>query len=63
MAYDKNNFSKSASNSIINRVIHDCFSVRAQTIKLFETAVTATHSGSQNKKRRFHIDIFYFGLF
>ena len=59
VAYDKNDFSKSPSNGIVNGIIHDGFSIRTETVELFEASITATHSGGQDKKCRFHIGIFY----
>ena len=42
---DKHYFSESRFNGIIDRVVHDGFSIGAKRIKLLETSVPATHAG------------------
>ena len=42
------NLSKSATDSIKNGIVHNCFTIGSQTVKLFQTSITTSHSGSQN---------------
>jgi len=44
-ADNKNKFTKSGVNGIIDRIIHNSFAVRTQSVQLFEATITATHSG------------------
>ena len=48
------NLSKSATDSIKNGIVHNCFTIGSQTVKLFQTSITTSHSGSQNKQSWFH---------
>ncbi len=48
------NLSESSINCIEDRVIDDSLSARAEAVHLFQSAVTAAHSSSQNEKCRFH---------
>ena len=49
LADNKYNFTESGAKSIEYRVVHDCLAVGAETVELFEAAVTAAHTGSKNK--------------
>ena len=49
LADNENNLSKTSLNSIVDAVVHDCLTIWAQTIELFQTTITATHSGSQKQ--------------
>ena len=40
----KYNLTKSGLNGIINRIIHDGFTIRAQSVKLFQPTVAASHA-------------------
>ena len=42
-------FAKSGLDCIIDRIVHDGFTMRSQTIKLLQTSITAAHSCSQEK--------------
>ena len=48
-AYNKNDRSKTSLNSIIDTVVHNSLTIRTQTIELFQTTVTATHTSSQKQ--------------
>ena len=50
----ENNLSKACTHSVKHAVIHYCLPVRAETIELFQTAVTASHACGQYKQCRFH---------
>ena len=45
----KYNFPKSTTNGIVNRIVHDGFAMRAKTIKLLQSTITAAHAGSKHK--------------
>src|SRR5574344_1903075 len=49
LADNEYKFAESCVYGVIDRVIHDCFTVGTQSVKLFETSVAASHSGSQEK--------------
>src|SRR6187200_124074 len=55
--YNEDNFGKSRPYRIEQRVVHDRFPVRAKTIDLFYSAITATDAGSQHKKRKFFLNV------
>ena len=42
-------FAESGLDGIVDGVIHDGFTIGAERIKLLQTAIAATHSGSQKK--------------
>ena len=44
LAYYKYNLTKSGLNGIINRIIHDGFTIGAQSVKLFQPTVAASHA-------------------
>ena len=46
---NENDLTKSATDSIEDRIVHDGFAVRTQSVELFQTTVTAAHTGCQNK--------------
>ena len=46
---NKYNLTKSCAQRVVHAVIKDCFTVRSETVHLFEPAVTTTHSGCQDK--------------
>ena len=45
----KDDLTKACAQSVIHTVIKDGFAVGTETVHLFETAVTASHSGCQDK--------------
>ena len=49
LADDPDDFSESCLNGIINTIIHDSLAVWAQTIKLLQTTISASHTSSQEK--------------
>ena len=36
-------------HSIVNGIVNDCFTIRTETVHLFQSAVAAAHSGSKYK--------------
>ena len=50
-------FTEAGLKGVVNRVIHDGFTVGAQRVELLETAVAATHACSKYKECWFH-DLF-----
>ena len=40
-------FAESGLDGIVDGVVHDGFTMRSQTVKLFQTSVTAAHTGSK----------------
>ena len=54
LADDEDHPVKTGAHRIEHGVIHDGFAGRTDFVKLFETAVTAAHSGRQHEKREFH---------
>ena len=60
---DIDHLAETGFHGIVDGIVNDGFSVGAQTVHLFESAVTAAHAGSKNKKSRFHlISILWFCL-
>ncbi len=49
LAYYKHNLAESGVYGIIDRVVHDCFSVGAEAVELLEAAITASHAGCKNE--------------
>ena len=47
LADNEDEFAKSGIDSIIDRIIHDGFTIGAQSIQLFQATVTTAHTGSQ----------------
>ena len=47
LADDEYQFTESSMNGIIDGVVHDGFTMRTQTVELFQTSVAAAHSGSE----------------
>ena len=43
----ENKFTETGVDSIIDRIIHDCFTVRTQSVQLLQASIAASHSGSQ----------------
>lgn len=43
------NLTESATDSIEDRIIHNCFSTWAKSVKLLKATVTASHTGCQYK--------------
>ena len=46
---NENNLTEACLNSIVNRIIHDGFTVWTQTVQLFQTSVTAAHTSSEEQ--------------
>ena len=42
-------FTKSTTNGVVNRIVHDSFAVGTQSVQLFQAPVTAAHAGSKHK--------------
>ncbi len=49
LADDEYDFSESGFDCVVDGIIHDCLAVWAETVELFETAVTAAHAGGKNE--------------
>ena len=47
-SYDIHYFTEAGLYCVINRIIDDCFVVRAESVHLFESTIAATHSGSED---------------
>lgn len=43
----ENELSKTGIDGIVNRIIHDSFAIRAQSVQLFQATITAAHAGCQ----------------
>ena len=54
LADNKHEFAESGVDGIVDGVVHDGLSVRAQSVQLLESAVAATHSSSEKEECRFH---------
>ena len=50
--YDKHNAAEAGLPGVINRIIHNDLTVRADRIDLLETAVTGAHASSHNDEYR-----------
>ena len=62
-ANDKDHFAKTCTHSVKHAIVHDCFAVWSETIQLFQSSVTATHTSRKDKKSRFiHVAIIYIRL-
>ena len=48
LSYDIHYFTEAGLYCVINRIIDDCFVVRAESVHLFESTIAATHSGSED---------------
>ena len=48
-------FAEARLDCVINRVVDDSLPGRAESVHLFEAAVTAAHTGRKDQKCRFHI--------
>ena len=44
---NENEFAETGANGIVDGIIHDCFTIRTQSVQLFQASITASHSGSQ----------------
>ena len=40
---------KATLDSVVDRVVHNSFPVRSKTVELFQTAISASHAGGENK--------------
>ena len=49
LADNENDLTKTSLNSIVDTVVHNSLTIRAQTIELFQTTITATHTSSQKQ--------------
>ena len=49
MSYDKDNLSKSCSDCVIHRVVHNGLAVRADFVQLLQSSVAASHACRQYK--------------
>ncbi len=56
---DIHDLSESGLHGVIDRIVDDCLAVRAESVHLLKSAVTAAHSGCKYKKCRFHNNFFY----
>ena len=44
---NKHKLAKACIDGIVNRIIHDSFAIRAQSVQLFQATITAAHAGCQ----------------
>jgi len=49
VTYYKNNFTETGVKGIIDRVVHNGLTMRANAVKLFKASITAAHAGSKHK--------------
>ena len=49
-------------DGVVDGVVHDGFAVGAETVKLFQAAVTAAHTCCEEKECRFHSVVCYWGV-
>ena len=42
-------FSESSLDSVVDRIVHDGFTIGSQTVELFQSTITAAHAGSEQK--------------
>ena len=47
LANDKDQLAETGVDGIINGVVHDCFTIGAQTVHLLQASITAAHTGSK----------------
>ncbi len=52
LANHKNEFAEAGAKCVVNRIIDDGFAARTHRINLLQTAIAATHAGSQNEQGR-----------
>ena len=43
----ENELAKTGIDGIVNRIIHDSFAIRSQSVQLFQATITAAHTGCQ----------------
>ena len=48
-ADNEDDFAKACLNGIIDGIIHDGLTIGTQTVKLFQTSIAATHTGSEEQ--------------
>ena len=61
-ADDEDQFAKTGVDGVVDGVVHDGFAVGAETVKLFQAAVTAAHTCCEEKECRFHSVVCYWGV-
>ena len=49
LTYDEHYLAEAGLYGVVNRIVHYRFAVGAEPVKLFQAAVTAAHSGSQQQ--------------
>ena len=50
----KHDLAESGFDSVVDRIVHDSLTGRAERVELLKTSVAAAHSGCQHKECRFH---------
>ena len=55
LADDKDQFAEAGAQGVIDGIVHDGLTVGTQSVELLQPAVAAAHTGSQQKKSRFHV--------
>ena len=48
-------FTESGLDGVVDTIVHDGLAIRSQTIELLQSAITASHASSEQKKSRFHL--------
>ena len=49
----ENELAKTGIDGIVNRIIHDSFAIRSQSVQLFQATITAAHTGCHHQQDRF----------
>ena len=55
LADDPYHLTESGLDGVVDTIVHDGLAVWSQTIELLQSAITASHASSEQKKSRFHL--------